>query len=219
MSIALRNKSHSLFDPASRINSYRKSVSARDKMHGYLRWVARSAARQSETEIVPASAFAHAAATYPNKHLYFLSDGTDVTGAVSASRIEVIAEPPERQAVRLRCQFDSSKVAVGKMPASFQAFLIEPTVLARLANAVGHEAVVGDGMGVPTLLGEVLGAVCDNIEVARILSTIPDLEGDLAPDGRGEARLELPSVLAGVQVPERTLLMVVLAGEPRDISV
>jgi hypothetical protein len=178
--------------------------------HGYLRWVARTIDRQAGTDPVSSDAFAQAAASYQPKHLYFLSDGTEVTEAVRASQIEIIVEPPERPAVRLTFQLDNPAAVVGALPAPFQAFLLEPTVFARLGKAVECS------ISVPEALGEVISAVGDNVEVARILSAVPELDGELAPDGCGTATLVIPPLSLVPKLPERVLVAVVLGSEMLD---
>ncbi len=97
-------------------------------------------------------------------------------------------------------------------PLRLRAFLVEPEVVGRLAAALERSASsAGD------ILSRAFAAdvVASHQEVARLLSALPELEGERGPDGVARfRRFPIPPTFSKGFPPRPGPLTIVLAGQP-----
>jgi hypothetical protein len=200
---------HPLFDPASQYSQARAGFAPEDKLRGYFRWLARCL--RAET----VQTLRLAAESGPRPALVLLA-GTPET--VVPAQVEVQWTPRKNApgALRVRLRLINPSALSGRLtlPAPFRAFLLEPEVVERLSQAIEAPGQAGESVLPRVFSAEV---VAGNLEVARVLSAVPELEGIVNADGSGTTSLAaIPPTSPPVEVVPPAVTIVVVIDNPTE---
>ncbi len=180
---------HPLFDLASAYSRMRKSVRPEYKMRGYFHWQKARAIRlgipllQHEDGRPPVLRDLASQIGEVDAGALRVTDALDVS-PVSLPRgtepldkgigsLVLVREANGAQSVGLCVRLDR---VVFPSAVPCRAFLIEPEVLARLQDVVQRACEVGPDGALPCAFAT--ETVAGHLEVARLLSAIPDLDGE-----------------------------------------
>jgi hypothetical protein len=205
---------HPLFNSESRYNYFRSGFAPEDKIHGYFKELARRLRHGDPVDME---------AGQTSISLVLLADAPEqVVPALGYAELDPPSASsegtlPSEGTLRVRLQLTDLASRTVHLPASFRAFLLEPEVLDPLSRAI--EAV---GQSQEFVLRRVFAreVVADNLQVARILSGVPELEGTINTNGSGEtSHLSVPSTQPSIgQLPDRVTVVVVI-DHPREPAV
>jgi hypothetical protein len=164
---------HPFFDPASTYCRMRKSARPEYKMRGYFHW---QKARAIRLGLPPGT-------RELKRHI---PAGIEVTDAVDVRPVCLLGElrysvaveslflARESDGTRTVGMFVTGSELESHQPVCCRAFLIEPEVLARLQEVVGE--VDPDNAISRAFTAE---TIATNLELARLLAAIPDLDGEV----------------------------------------
>jgi hypothetical protein len=190
-----------LFDPASYYNRLRACIRTEDKLRGFFHWLTvrdRHAPARGEPAVRPGPLRLVFSAERPEEALpadvraNFVPD--DRGGVTFALAVQLQQKPGDHLEQRVLGGDDLiAAVQLQQKPGDHprkktacRAYLLEQAVLGRLRSADPSLREAADDI----LIGKVFHneRVAANWEVARILSALPELEGTLDGQGRGDFR-------------------------------
>lgn len=205
---------HALFDPGSKYNRLRAAVRPADKLRGYFHWLSAQPAAPPE----PGGAgrvrgaapmlLAAPAARAAGRRLVLRLDEPDEVVAAAVKPAVVPAEGGGKQ-LELTVELHDH---IPPYPVACRAFFIEPAVLSRLTTldksfADRPPLTVLQTVFRPEWVGY-------NLEAARILSALPEMDGTVDQDGAGAFDpAPLPDACRDITaIPERVYLVVAIDG-------
>jgi hypothetical protein len=212
---------HPLFSPDSRYSRMRSSVRPENKMRGYFLWLGARAVRrgiEARTNHLPGGALDQRALGLEEPQVNVLDvlevrplvlpltfKGVAAVEAASRAKLFVVREEDGANTLGLILRpvpdtlWDLLRER-GRPLSACRAFLLEPEVVERLAAALqlppersSREHVLRRAFAPETLT--------DNVEVARILSAVPELEGECSALLRKASFRRLPVPATGDGFP------------------
>lgn len=193
---------HALFDPASRYNRLRLAAGLDDKMRGYFHWLR---SRQDRKETVASSS---GMATAPPRRLVVRLSQLE-TATPADVDVRFLPRADQRKTIDVRLQLQKPK----KYLVRYRVWLMDPAFWQRLRKAEPSLSEEPSAEGLLRLVND--ETLRSNLEVARILSAIPELEGSVDESGSGRCTaLALPDSCDDIDaLPEDVFVVIVLDKE------